>query len=303
MRTHFSRLLPLLALLLFSRAAFCGASTKSTSGTLTKNVKTTWNGLTRYYDLYIPSKLAAAPHLWIMLHPTINDAGDIPYVYDQAPLISLANANGFIVLWPISTYNNEMWYWDAYFLDYSFSTTPDDSGYIRSLILKFKGEYPISNVFVTGMSSGAFMAHRVAIDSADLVSAIGAASGQLYSEESANNVPMPARPVSIIMLNGDADDRVGYCGSAHEWGDSDSPPSDVTLDYWADVAGYTGTLPPLCTDGVPTSGVNGALVQSNGVSVQFVREVGVAHQWVPGTEKIMWKFFQQNPRSSFVPAR
>ncbi len=287
-------------LIFFALAAACTAATASTQGKLSRNVKASWDGLTRYYNLYVPDKLAASPVLWIMLHPTINYP-NIPPPYDQDPLIALANENGFIVLWPISSYNSDMWYWDAYFLDYSFSDDPDDSGYIRSLILKFESLYPISNVYVTGMSSGAFMAHRVAIDSADLVSAIGAASGQLYAEDSVNTIPLPVQPVSVLMLNGDEDDRVGYCGSAHQWGNSDSPASDVTLDYWADVAGYTGTLPQLCTDGQPTSGVDGALIQSSGVTVEFVREIGVGHEWVPGTEKVMWEFFQKNaksPRSS-----
>ena len=140
------------------------------------------------------------------------------------------------------------------------------------------------------------MAHRVAIDSSDLVSAIGAASGQLYAESSPNIVPVPYEPVSVLMLNGDEDNEVGYCGSKHEWGSAASPASDVTLDYWAQVAGYTGTLPQLCTGGVPTSGVNGALVQSNGVTVEFVREINVGHTWVPGTEGVMWQFFQANGR-------
>jgi poly(3-hydroxybutyrate) depolymerase len=282
--------------------ATCTAVTASTQGTLSRNVKTSWNGSTRYYDLYVPRFLAARPVLWVMLHPTVNSE-EMPTPFDQEPLIALADANGFIILWPISTYNSDMWYWDAYFLDYSFGSNPEDSGYIRSLILNFESVYPISDVFVAGMSSGAFMAHRVAIDSADLVSAIGAASGQVYAEDSANTVPLPVRPVSVIMLNGDEDKRVGYCGSDHDWGDSDTPASDVTLDYWADAAGYTGKLPQLCTDGNPTSGVTEAVVQDSGVTVKFVREVGVGHTWVPGTEGVMWKFFQENARSPISSVR
>lgn len=286
----------------FVMTASCTAATKSSEGTLSKNVRTSWNGSTRYYDLYVPRFLAAKPVLWVMLHPTINDE-TMPTPYDQGPLTTLADAYGFIIVWPISTYNSDMWYWDAYFLDYSFSNNPEDSGYIRSLILKFSGAYPISDVFVAGMSSGAFMAHRVAIDSADLVSAIGAASGQVYAEDAVNTLPIPVRPVSVLMLNGDQDDRVGYCGSNHEWGDADSPSSDVTLDYWADAAGYTGKLAQLCTDGQPTQGVTEAVVQKDGVTVKFVREVGIGHQWVTGTESVMWKFFQDNARSTLSSGR
>jgi poly(3-hydroxybutyrate) depolymerase len=283
-------------LIFFVLMETCYGATTPAPGVLSRNITISWNGTTRYYDLYIPVHLSKTPALWVMLHPTMNFAA-IPHPFDPEPMMELANENGFIVLWPISSYNSEMWYWDAYFLDYSFSDDPDDSGYIRSLILTFESEYPISDVFVSGMSSGAFMAHRVAIDSADLVSAVGAASGQVYAENSVNTLPLPLQPVSVLMLNGDEDEEVGYCGSKHEWGNSASPASDVSLDYWADVAGYTGTLPTLCTDGQPTSGVDGALIQSDGVTVQFIREIGVGHEWVPGTEMVMWEFFQQNARS------
>jgi len=267
------------------------------AGTYSGNLTYVWNGTTRYYDLYVPKNLSSNPALFVMLHGT-TVGSDIPPPFDRAALEKLSDQEGFIVLWPISSYTPDGWYWDAYFLDYSFQNNPSDSGYIRTLILKIKQQYPVSNVFVAGMSSGAFMAHRVAIDSSDLVSAIGAASGQLYSEATLRNVPPPAQPVSVLMLNGDEDMRVGYCGQSHNWGESSSPSADVTLDYWAAVSGYTGSLPKLCTNGKPTSGVNGALVTMPGITVQFVRELEVGHVWVAGTEKVMWEFFTANARTT-----
>ncbi len=269
------------------------------AGTYSGNQTFVWNGATRYYDLYVPKHPAKNPALFVMLHATEGGPA-IPGPFDRTALQKLSEQEGFIVLWPISSYTPQGWYWDAYFLDYSFKNDPDDSGYIRALILRALQKYPISNVFVAGMSSGAFMAHRVGIDSADLVSAIGAASGQLYSESTQAIVPMPSQPVSVLMLNGDEDFRVGYCGQSHNWGQSSSPSSDVTLDYWAAVSGYTGTLPQLCTNGQPTSGVDGALVTVPGITVQFVREVEVGHQWVAGTEKVMWEFFAANARTGLA---
>jgi poly(3-hydroxybutyrate) depolymerase len=277
------------------------AFASTVKGTYTENLTASWNGLTRYYDMYVPTSLSATPTLVVMLHPTYNQP-QMPSAFDRGPLQELAYLYGFLVIWPVSTQvttknGSPSWYWDAYFLDNNFAEDPDDSGYIRSLILQFESEYAISNVFIMGMSSGAFMAHRVAIDSSDLVSGVGAASGQIYAETSPNTLPLPLEPVSVLMLNGDEDTEVGYCGSRHEWGSAASPASDVTLDYWAGVAGYSGTLPQLCTDGEPTEGVDGALVQSNGVTVQFIREVGVGHTWVTGTETVMWEFFQANERN------
>src|SRR5271165_130410 len=267
------------------------------AGTYSGNLTYVWNGTTRYYDLYVPKNLTKNPALFVMLHGTAVSPS-IPPPFDRAALEKLSDQEGFIVLWPISSYTPEGWYWDAYFLDYSFQNDPSDSGYIRALILQTEKQYPVADVFVAGMSSGAFMAHRVGIDSADLVSAVGAASGQLYSEITQRAVAPPSQPISVLMLNGDDDDRVGYCGQNHNWGESSSPSSDVTLDYWAAVSGYTGSLPKLCTNGKPTSGVNGALVKMPGITVQFVREVEVGHEWVAGTEKVMWEFFTANARTA-----
>lgn len=293
-----------LALLLLPPAAVSqtrsSTTTTGSNGTYTENLTASWNGLTRYYDEFVPGKLAANPALVIVLHPDWSQAA-MPPAYDRVPLQILASHEHFLVVWPISTQviadsGKPSWRWDAYFLDDDFPADPDDSGYVRSLILQFEAAYPISQVFVMGMSSGAFMAHRVAIDSSDLVSAIGAASGQLYAETSPNTLSLPLEPVSVLTMNGDEDQEVGYCGSKHEWDSAASPASDVTLDYWAGISGYTGTLPQLCTNGEPTAGVDGAIAQSNGVTIQFVREVGVGHVWVPGTETYMWEWFEANGR-------
>jgi polyhydroxybutyrate depolymerase len=290
----------LAAVLLFILPACADTTPTKPLGTFTGNLTTTWNGNTRYYDQYMPATLAANPALWVMFHATIAGA-TLPTAFDRQELQQLAIANGFIVIWPKATYHagSNSWFWDAYFLDYDFVPDPDDSGFVRSLILQYESSYPITNVFVTGMSSGGFMAHRVGIDSSDLVTAVGAAEAQLYSENIVNLVPNVTRPVSAIMFNGDADPRVGYCGQNDNWGNTVSPSSDVTADYWVVASGYTDPVPQLCTDGQPTPGVEGLLVQMPGVTVQFVRIDGGTHQWIAGTGALMWNFFQQ----TMQPAR
>lgn len=267
-------------------------------GTFTANLTTTWNGNTRYYDQYIPATLPANPLLWIMFHGTTMGTTQ-PTAFDRQAMQALAVANGMIVIWPKSTFHasTNSWYWDAFFLDYDFSPDPDDSGFVRSLILQFQGQpYYVGNTFAVGMSSGGFMAWRVGVDSSDLVTAIGAAEAQLYSENSLNTIPGVVRPFSAILFNGDADLRVGYCGQKANWGDSSSPASDVTLEFAAQEIGYIGTLPQLCTNGQPTVGVEGALLQMPGVTVQFIRRDGGGHNWDAGTEATMLTFFLANLR-------
>jgi poly(3-hydroxybutyrate) depolymerase len=115
-----------------------------------------------------------------------------------------------------------------------------------------KRAYGATTVYVTGMSSGAFMAQRMGYGHPTLVNAVGAASGQIYAIQHGTappGLPLPPQSVSVLMLNGDKDGAVDYCGQPNGtgWGNSDFPPSDASLDYWAGSNRCSQQLPQLCT--------------------------------------------------------
>jgi poly(3-hydroxybutyrate) depolymerase len=233
---------------------------------------------------------------------------------------SLADQNNFIVLWPIATQNPlsnpntcSTYIWESYALGYIWTTTtnpscqpgnshvePDDSGFIRSLINSMRTNNGITTVYVAGMSSGAFMAHRVGLDSTlhDTipVQAVGAASGQIYAAKHGTTFTMhqpSSQSVAVVMLNGDQDTTVPYCGrqDGKGWGNSDFPKSDVSLDYWANANNPNGcspALPQLCN---PDGTVNQQVTTYSCGNVTFSREVNISHCWVTGTESRMWTFF------------
>ena len=149
---------------------------------------------------------------------------DPPYVYTQA-WETLADQYGFVMVWPVSTYNpsNHSWYWDVYETDSTFPVVPDDSGFLRSLITAFQSQYNVSpgRTFVAGMSSGGFMAHRVGTDLSDIVAAIAPVSGMIDIHPIGQDFdpPLPTNPVSVFELHGDEDTEVAYCGgSGWFWG-------------------------------------------------------------------------------------
>ncbi len=83
----------------------------------------TWNGITRYYEVYVPGSLAASPAMVIMLHGT---QSTISTGSDPTPIISLnwgwqplADQNGFLLVKPASTYDaaTHKWNWNAYCMD------------------------------------------------------------------------------------------------------------------------------------------------------------------------------------------
>ena len=228
-----------LFLMLASASAYAVPCT--TNLTLNSFLDTNNNTTRQYYD-YVPSTTPTV--LWVMLHGTQpGTATALPCPFQRAAMQTLANAHGILVLWPISTFvgpPNNSWFWDAYSLCSIWGLTcpldNDDSGFIAQLITYYKSNYTqITKVYVAGMSSGAFMAHRVGVDSTD-VTAVGAASGQIYALITTNSMPR-SRPIPVLMLNGDMDTTVPICGqTGRGWGSSSFPSSDTSIGYWSTMA-------------------------------------------------------------------
>jgi polyhydroxybutyrate depolymerase len=285
--------------------ASCSAHAK---GTFSKHV-TAWKGLTRYYAIYRPQSLAPNPAMVLFLNATSQNAStNPPYVYTQA-WETLADEYGFVMVWPVSSYNpsNHSWYWDVYETDSTFPVVPDDSGFLRSLITAFQSQYNVSpdRTFVAGMSSGGFMAHRVGTDLSDIVAAVAPVSGMIDIHPIGQDFdpPLPTRPVSVYELHGDEDTEVAYCGgTGWFWGKlhDDQPSSDDDVNFWTSANSCTArsTTQPLCTEGTPTPGVNSQIATgcTDGMTVVFEREIGVGHTWVKGTEAKIWSFFRSHPR-------
>jgi polyhydroxybutyrate depolymerase len=280
--------------------AFSFASKQGTFTTYT----TTWNNLTRTYSVYVPTTLPANPAMVFCLHETIPDAtGTKMPIHWCNNWKTYANEYEYILVSPVSTWNQAIgkWFWDAYELDYLFADPPDDSGFIRNLIQTLTVEYNVnpSQVFVYGLSSGGFMAHRVGVDSGDLIAAIASSSGMLWA--STSNSTTPAGLVSVLQCEGSKDTVVPPCkGSLNAWGQTNLPDATVDgiLDYWLAQDG----LPPntgatMCTGTKLTPGVTGYdALGANGVEVQYVLQEGVGHGCSSTWPATINEFFQTHPQ-------
>ena len=279
-----------------SAVAFAG------SGTLTR-FSTTWNGIPRTYSVYVPQKLSDPPALLVVLHPTSTVQPPLFRAFDWE---KLADQYGFVIAWPIAKYNPwvKTWHWECDGCESGFRPLPDDSGFVRSVIVSLQSQYhvPRRRTFVVGMSSGGFMAERVGMESSDLVAAIAPVSAAQYIQPVSGRTfspPILPNPISVYELHGDVDAAVPYCGGTRDyWGVSSTSPSmDSDVAYWSGPSGNNcgifSVSAPLCTNGQPTTGVNGqdATGCSSSTEVIFKREVGVAHTWPAGTEAKVWAFF------------
>jgi poly(3-hydroxybutyrate) depolymerase len=265
---------------------------------------TTWNGISRTYSLYAPNSMSPNPAMVFCLHETIPDStGTNPPIHWCNNWKTYADQYGYLLVAPVSTWNQAVgkWFWDAFNLDYLFAVPPDDSGFIRNLIQTVTPQYNANpaQIFVYGLSSGGFVAHRVGIDSSDLVAAIASSSGMLWAATS--SVPDVVAPVSVLQCEGSEDMTVPPCkGTLNAWGQKNLPDATVDdiINYWLAQNGLPpNTGAPMCTDGELTEGVTGYdALGENGVEVEYVLQEGVGHGCSSTWPATINEFFQTHPQ-------
>jgi len=229
---------------------------------------------------------------------------------------TLADQVGFAVAYPDglleSSEGQTNW---AYF----FNDFTDDVGFIRQLIDTVQatiGPDP-KRIYVTGLSSGALMSHRLGLQLSDLVAAIGVVEGALFSMGNQPSLPSAVGPVSVLILHGDQDNTVLYCGTPTE------ASQEQSFNYWtgasADKCSSYDTSAPLCDSqgNISTVVEKDATNCSGNTEVKFYKLIGGIHTWytvpmnVSGqlpynpdfdsntgitTRDILWDFFDAHPK-------
>ncbi|MDR3545282.1 MAG: PHB depolymerase family esterase [Candidatus Limnocylindrales bacterium] len=163
----------------------------------------------REYLLHVPPVLDARPRpLVIALH----GGGSTPASVDRLTgMYALADREGFVLAVPRGIGGH----WDDGRPDAPFRVRigdVDDVGFLDALIDHVAGGGPINQgrVYVTGMSNGASMAGRLAVERAHRIAAIGQVAGTASPDVVAHG--HPACPVPVLQIHGTADPLVPYEG-------------------------------------------------------------------------------------------
>lgn len=222
----------------------------------------------RPYDLKVPTgydKAKPTP-LVILLHGYTASGAMQEAYFKLAPV---ADAKTFLYATPDGTKNaagNR--FWNATDACCNFDGSPvDDVAYVNAIIDDVEKKYNVDDkrVFLVGHSNGAFMAHRLACDSAPRIAAIAALAGDVWDDATKCN---PASPVAVLQIHGTADTVIAYNGGknpplavfpsattsvatwAHKNGCATAPTAGAALDLEAvllgnetTVAEYTGCKP------------------------------------------------------------
>lgn len=298
------------------------------AGTFT-NSTMTWDGVPRYYGVFLPTAPASNPAMLLMLHGTwyTPDGGaDSTGAWDVTGRNwgwqKFANQYGFILVQPASTWDatSQRWNWNAYFMDGAFPVSesgtctappatgcPDDAGFLRQLIVNLTTEYNVNPnvIYVTGFSSGAQMAERVGVEISDLVAAIAPVSGQMEGQQTPPPpVLVPGNalgPISVQEWQGTADDVLWPCGygtTTYNGVTFTLDTVDDTFNYWVrqDSCTSLATTETLCsgTTANPNVSSNLATGCANNAEVEFMWEDGVGHLWELSNLAAIWTFFSEH---------
>ena len=224
----------------FQDPYFSGGMPAKTTGKLfTRHIVV--DGEKRRYALYIPDEMGTTPRpLVFELHGggvSIEDmTGESGYKTPYKLWMNLADREKFIVVYPEGlngAYGKPTW--NDCRANSRVSSAADDVHFIEALAEEIAATYNVdtTRIYASGTSNGGLMALRLAVELSDRVAAVAAVAAAMPD---VSECAAPARPISVLFINGTADEHLPY-----EGGTVSSPPNpdygtvyatDVSVQFW-----------------------------------------------------------------------
>ena len=275
-------------------ASACGGSvatrTPSQSPSPIHNATMTARGELRSYTVFSPLSLDPKElvPLVVAIHGYTVDSTEME---TSSHFDDQATQGGFIVVYPQGLNNS----WNAG--SCCGHNSNDDVGFIRDLIdrLVSGGRVDPNRVFVTGMSNGGAMAHRLACELSDRIAGVASVSGALVTD--ACN---PARPISVLEMHGTADSLVPFDGGFTA-GLGHFPSTISFMTRWATLDGCANS-PTMTRSGITQISTWSGCREGTLVVLEAV--TGADHSWFgpedalpgePNATEVVWDFFSHLP--------
>ena len=257
----------------------------ATSATDTTERTLTHGGRTRTYLVHDFGRGEPAPVV-IVLH---GGGGNAAHAVKMTGFDRIAAREGAIAVYPNGTAARDrgiLLTWNAgHCCASAMQHDLDDVGFVNAIIdaLVASKRADPSRVYVTGMSNGAMMAHRLGRELSAKIAAIAPVVGAVFGDEPAPRGPMPAFIVvgaddAVVPPDGGSLQLRALLGRRSA-ADRDVSPAMAQATYWAR---HNGCGEPVrsSTKSAATSSWTGC---TSGASVVFHSVTGNGHAW-PGGE-------------------
>ncbi len=248
------------------------------------------DGIERTYIVHTPSTAGGTPHpIVLVLH---GGGGNGESAARMTGFSATALRDGAIVVYPEGTGRlpNILKTWNAgHCCGYAMENRIDDIGFIGALIdrlIRDDGADP-RRVYVTGLSNGGMMAHRVAIALSHKIAAVAPVIAGLFGDEA-----KPTSPVPAIIVNGRLDRSVPLDGGdpggrfPDAWDGTPLNPAGDQGTFWAKANGCDAAP-------IPSSESSGTVTvrryrcpTGQEVVRYIVQDSG--HAWPGGTKGSRW---------------
>jgi polyhydroxybutyrate depolymerase len=268
---------------------------------------------TRSYAVHLPSgRTPSSPvPLVVVLH---GGGGTAASAIWMTGFNDRADKHGFIAVYPQGTGVFPTWN-SGNCCGYALRNQVDDVAFIRAMLDKLEHTYNIDRrrVYATGISNGGMMAFRLACELPDRIAAIAPVAAALNLDSCASG-----EPVSVLMINGTADQHVPYQGgtgkkSLHPRIDK---PVSHAVSLWVERNGCSRK--PITTRSASSNMVIDRYSGGrDGTEVVLYTVEGGGHAWPGGRNPrvladepntmeisatdVIWDFFQSHRRPAIEP--
>jgi len=168
-------------------------------------------GRDRHYLVHVPPQVREALPLPVVLN-FHGGGSNAAAQKDYSGMDRTADQEGFLVVYPDGSgpRTSRFLTWNAgRCCGYAMEQDIDDVGFVLALLDDLARRTPVdrSRIYATGLSNGAMMAYRMAVDAADHIAAIAPVAGAMGVEGGT-----PARPIPVLHIHSVDDPRALYEG-------------------------------------------------------------------------------------------
>lgn len=163
----------------------------------------------RSYLVHVPASHPALPAVILNFH---GGAGNAKGQENYSGMDRSSDRDGYLAVYPNGTgrFENRFLSWNAgTCCGYAMKNNIDDVAFVLALLDDLAAKTPIDRkrVYATGLSNGAMMAYRLAVEAGDQIAAIAPVAGSMV-------LPLfhPTRPMPIMHIHSTDDPRALYNG-------------------------------------------------------------------------------------------